>query len=176
MGTQLRGTPPIDDQTDTPFVGQFLSFNAAESLVSLQSECRPTCVQLSSIKLADGETMGEALERAHRDLREGAEEARAPLVTHSSPHVVHCHRHWREELRDELKHSSLPTQTLLAPCLILNALQTALHLMRLPPQEIELLDPPLRRKVVRYQENAERMGLRSMLAASDSSRNPPPRP
>uniref|UniRef100_A0A7S4I7E3 Uncharacterized protein n=1 Tax=Prymnesium polylepis TaxID=72548 RepID=A0A7S4I7E3_9EUKA len=81
-----------------------------------------------------------------------------------SPRVAERHRHWREELRAELKEASLASQTLLAPCLALNALQTALHLMRLPAREIEMLDPPLQSKVMRFQENADRAQLLKMLA------------
>ena len=44
--------------------------------------------------------------------------------------------------------------------------------MRLPPQEVELLDPPLQSKVMRFQENAAKVGLLKMLSEYQRLRSP----
>jgi hypothetical protein len=88
----------------------------------------------------------------------------SPSFVFDSPRVAERHRHWRAELRNELLQASLTTQTILAPCLQLNALQTALHLMRLLPTEVVMLDHPLALKVARFQESARAMRLMEMLS------------
>ena len=45
--------------------------------------------------------------------------------------------------------------------------------MRLPPQEVELLDPPLQSKVMRFQENAAKVGLLKMVSEYQRLRSPP---
>jgi hypothetical protein len=44
--------------------------------------------------------------------------------------------------------------------------------MRLPPQEVELLDPPLQSKVTRFKANAAKVGLIKMLAEYQTLRSP----
>lgn len=51
------------------------------------------------------------------------------------------------------------SQTLLAPCLSLNALQTALHLMRLSAHEVDMLDPVLKCRITQFQAHAHSIGL-----------------
>ena len=91
------------------------------------------------------------------------------LFVYNSPRVAERHRHWKKELRVELMDASLISQTILAPCLQLNALQTTLHFMRMQPYEIQMLDPCLQAKVCHFQQKAKAMHLKEMPAELSGS-------
>ena len=78
--------------------------------------------------------------------------------------VEERHTQWQQKFTAELSKSRCEvTRVLLHPATHLDALETALHLSRLQPNELVLIDPALRKIVISFQERVRRLGILDML-------------